>query len=331
VKDDTNYYVLNGTGFLSGTTVTASGSGGAGNQSYPSAVTATSGGTACFNYANGDSSGGVYFSSGYKVVYFSFGFEAINSAATRTSVMSDVLGYLGGTTSPTHTPVATHTPAPTNTPVPPTATPTPPSSKSLLIVDDDKGKSYQTYYTDALPAGYTYTTYTVSTNGPAWSYMDDFDAVIWLTGDDWSTTLTTTDVTNLTTYLSNGGRLFISGQDIGYDIRTNSFYGSYLRASYVKDDTNNYDLSGVTGSVMAGISVNTQGSGGANNQSYPSGVNAASGGQAIFNYGGSGNGSGGVSYSGSYRCVYLSFGFEAIDTSADRSSVMNAALNFLTN
>ena len=122
----------------------------------------------------------------------------------------------------------------------------------------------------------------------------------------------------------------MSGQDIGYDINTDSFFGNYLHGSYVKDDTNNYDLTGVSGSVMGGISVNIQGTGGANNQQYPSGMNAINGGQVIFNYGGSGNASGGLSYFGTYRLVYLSFGFEAIDTSSDRTSVMQAALNFLT-
>jgi len=36
--------------------------------------------------------------------------------------------------------------------------------------------------------------------------------------DDYSSTLSSTDETNLTTYLSGGGKLFLSGQDIGYDI-----------------------------------------------------------------------------------------------------------------
>ena len=81
---------------------------------------------------------------------------------------------------------------------------------------------------------------------------------------------------------------------------------------------------------MGGITVNIQGSGGADNQSYPSGIVVNSGAQAIFNYGGSGNGAGGLSYYGTYRLIYLSFGFEAIDNSSDRASVMTSALNFLT-
>jgi hypothetical protein len=62
----------------------------------------------------------------YNVVYFAFGFEGINSASDRATVMERVLTWLGISRPPTPTPTATSTPTatPTHTPTP-TATSTP--------------------------------------------------------------------------------------------------------------------------------------------------------------------------------------------------------------
>lgn len=74
----------------------------------------------------------------YKIVYFAFGFEGINSANDRQTVMGQVLSWLESADppptptptatpfTPTSTPTATATPeeTPTETPVSPTATPT---------------------------------------------------------------------------------------------------------------------------------------------------------------------------------------------------------------
>ena len=126
--------------------------------------------------------------------------------------------------------------------------------------------------------------------------------------------------------MDGGGNLFITGQDIGYDIRSAAFYGNYLHASYIRDDTNIYDLTGYD--VLSGVSVTISGSGGANNQGYPSEIGLGSGSVGLFDYDGSYTW-GGLRWEGAYRLVYLSFGYEAINTSADRNSVMDAVLNWL--
>ena len=95
-----------------------------------------------------------------------------------------------------------------------------------LLVDDDLGQSYQTYYQDALAAaGETYDTWTVAASGsPSASVLAGYGRVLWLTGDDFNTTLTAADQANLSGYLDDGGRLFLSGQMIGMDIQNTSFY-----------------------------------------------------------------------------------------------------------
>ncbi|PIS41102.1 MAG: hypothetical protein COT25_04930, partial [Candidatus Kerfeldbacteria bacterium CG08_land_8_20_14_0_20_42_7] len=55
-------------------------------------------------------------------------------------------------------------------------------------------------------------------NGPSHSYMKEFDAVVWFTGVDWSNTLTSIDQQNIKDYLDNGGKLWLIGQDILYDL-----------------------------------------------------------------------------------------------------------------
>lgn len=214
---------------------------------------------------------------------------------------------------------------PTPTPAPPTATPVP---GQVLLVDDDAGKSYQTYYANALSAlGYTYDTWTVYSQGsPSLAKLQQYSIVIWLTGDDYSTTLTSTDESNLASYLNGGGKLFISGQDIGYDIRSDSFYGTYLHATYKLDDTNTYGLTGAD--FLSGVSINISGGDGANNQSYPSEITPANGGVGILDYSGSYTW-GGVQYAGAYKVVYFSFGFEAINSAASRNTVMQKVITWL--
>jgi hypothetical protein len=127
--------------------------------------------------------------------------------------------------------------------------------------------------------------------------------------------------------LNGGGKLFITGQDIGYDINTNSFYGSYLHASYVADDTNVTTLTGTD--IMAGANVAISGGDGANNQSYPSAIGLGSGATGLYDYDGTTCTWGALRWEGAHRVVYFSFGFEAISTAATRATVMGNALTWL--
>jgi subtilisin family serine protease len=236
----------------------------------------------------------------------------------------DVLAAVNDCSSTTPTPTPGPSPTPTTEPPTPTPSPVPP----ILLVDDDTGDSYQSYYTAALTAlGKSYDVWTVATQGsPSASTLQQYDIVIWFTGDDWTTTLTSTDQSNLATYLNAGGNLFATGQDIGYDIRTASFYGNYLHASYIRDDTNTYGLTGYD--IMNGVNINISGTGGANNQSYPSEIGLGSGAVGLYDYSGSYTW-GGLRWEGGYKVVYFSFGFEAINTSSSRNSVMSAVLTWL--
>ncbi len=211
----------------------------------------------------------------------------------------------------------------------PTNTPTPAPVQPILLVDDDANSSYQTYYTAALNAlGKGYDTWTVYTQGsPSAATLQAHSIVIWLTGNDYSTTLTSTDIANLTTYLNGGGKLFITGQDIGYDIGTDPFFGNYLHATYVADDTNVTTLTGAD--IMAGVDITITGGDGASNQNYPSAIGLGSGAVGLYDYTGTTYTWGALRWEGGHRVVYFAFGFEAISAAATRTTVMGNVLTWL--
>ncbi|MBN1955799.1 MAG: hypothetical protein JW900_12205, partial [Anaerolineae bacterium] len=71
---------------------------------------------------------------------------------------------------------------------------------------------------------------------------------------------------------------------------------------------------------------------GAGNQSYPSEISPINGAFGVFDYSGSTYGWGGLAYnSGTYRLVYFSFGFEAVNNATDRNNVMDSVLDWLNN
>jgi len=113
---------------------------------------------------------------------------------------------------------------------------------------------YGSFYDNALRSlGLSYDNCTVANaadNGPAYDHkgnctepiggMKYYDIVIWFTGDDYGDpfpTLTEIDQRELIKYLDAGGKLFITGQNIGKDIGATDFYRNYLRAFFCKDNS----------------------------------------------------------------------------------------------
>ncbi|GAH79995.1 unnamed protein product, partial [marine sediment metagenome] len=82
-----------------------------------------------------------------------------------------------------------------------------------------------------------------------------------------------------------GGKLFISGQDIGFSIGSSDFYEHYLHAEYVQDDIGLYALFGVTDDpITDGLYVSISGGDGANNQFSPSEIDPIAPAVSIFTY-----------------------------------------------
>ena len=154
-----------------------------------------------------------------------------------------------------------------------------PQEKILLVEDahcDYNNSVLAPYYTKTLETlGLDYDTYEVveqKDNGPNYDYMKNYDIVIWFTGNDYGDlfpTLTSTDQDELEKFLDNGGKLFITGQDIGLEIGGTDFYKDYLHAYFCKNKIDDYSLEGTPGEPI-GDSLLINIDGGAGNQKYPS-------------------------------------------------------------
>jgi subtilisin family serine protease len=191
----------------------------------------------------------------------------------------------------------------------------------ILLYDDDAGKTYETFYQASLTALNKPFSYLASAKD------DDtilaYPVIVYFTGDDYNGTVDDATQETLKKYLASGGRLLITGQDIGYDLKTSAFLADVMHAKFVKDTAGSREVSG------SGFSFNIQGGDGANNQKYPDVIEALEGASALFNYGGSDGPAGLVSSVGSGKVVYLPFGFEGIDTADNRQKVLDHLLRTL--
>ena len=148
---------------------------------------------------------------------------------------------------------------------------------NLLIVDDDDGKKYESFIQQiAVDASLLAKTWDVKNSQDlALENLTQYQAVLWFTGDDKETSLTQNEQTLITDYLTNGGKLFLSGQNIGYDLvedgspADTTFFSSILRAQYIKDNTNETMIIGNRQDpLLRTLALYTAGAyGGANNQS----------------------------------------------------------------
>jgi len=151
--------------------------------------------------------------------------------------------------------------------------------------------------------------------------------------------LTIENTTAIKTVLDNGGNMFISGQDIGWDTWdtanggngnaiTKAFYTNYMKATWVADGdaTNNtFTTSDTTdfifGKVPTSPVINMYGSGTSGAYFYPDQISPTTSGKAIFKY--SSTKTAGVrSTGGNFKTVYLGPGLEMISDSIARNKIM---------
>ena len=193
-------------------------------------------------------------------------------------------------------------PAPAPAPAQPAPEPAPaqpaaPAKLSILLVDDDAGlgPNVTTYYRDPIRANAsTALVWDVAEQGPVpLTELRKAQLVVWATGEAFENTITAQDQNTLRGYLEGGGRLLVTGQDVGYDIGASAFYTGFLKTRFVADSsgTPNLATSGPLGS--RGIAVNQPG--GAINQYYPDVVAPASGAVLAGTWGGSGTTAGTLS------------------------------------
>jgi hypothetical protein len=130
--------------------------------------------------------------------------------------------------------------------------------KPVLLVDDDDGAPYDTFFVSALNScGILCDVWTYKSVGtPSDSVLSSYQAVVWTTGEDFGSignpsTLTAQDQANLQAYLDNGGKLFLSSQDLLFDNNPNDFIVNYLHVLGHTDDQGINAIAGVSGDTIS--------------------------------------------------------------------------------
>ncbi len=220
----------------------------------------------------------------------------------------------------------------------------------VLIVDDDGGQDYETYYQAALDsAGKSHGTLDNATTLIDTERMAPFSAVVWFTGEA-TPVLTGEDREAISGYLDGGGRLFISGQDIASALCDSAsgesdssavvWFESTFSAAYHIENTGEFLLNGIPGnSISNGCTLSVSGGDGAGNQTAPDILAPIFGATLfaypVFRYSNIWEYLPGVTAMAAFtvstgisRVVYFAFGFEAIDNAADRALVMERIMAY---
>jgi len=178
--------------------------------------------------------------------------------------------------------------------------------------------------------------------------LTNYDIVIWFVGDEsiQDNTVINEEQYRLALYLESGGKLFISGEDIGQDLDTKHsfnefsdtlFYHQYLKANLKHDGLDLlFEVNGKQGTLFEGLNV-------VFGETYPSDapddIEPINGAHTILNYTYERDSTyrkGGIAYTGTFgksnisgELIYISFPFETISNGQDRRNFMNRILQSL--
>ncbi len=204
----------------------------------------------------------------------------------------------------------------------------------VLLVDDDRGDRAQSYISGALAnIAAAHRIWDTSILGaPPGEALARYPAVIWATGV--AGIMEDEDQLALRDYLDGGGGLLATGQDIGWALVEDGdqgdleFYQNYLHATYWADFLLVNQLTGVEGDPIGdGLSFEIGGGDGSASQAYPSWIAARGGGDEVVEY--MPDFCGGVRWEGDHKVVYYAFGIEAVNTAADRETILMRSLGWL--
>jgi spore germination protein YaaH len=167
-------------------------------------------------------------------------------------------------------------------------------------------------------------------------YLNDFEMVFWMLLDESTAdeTFNQLEQQRVKLYLENGGKFFVSGAEIGWDLVQNGnsddkdFYSDYLKAVYISDAPLNqsstyYSVEPVPGEMFEDLEIISfdNGTHGTIDVDWPDAVSANSGASNIMKFVGVNvsSGTAGIAYTGSFggsffegKLIYLSFPFETV-------------------
>ncbi len=129
---------------------------------------------------------------------------------------------------------------------------------NILLVDDDTGLDYEKYIEAlAVNAGLLTKTWDIAALGlMTKADLLKYNAVVWFTGDDSTSSVTVEEQGLMSDYLNDGGKLFLSGRNIATDLVENGtpadsvFYANVLHAKFTGEKTNEYMVMGARNDVL---------------------------------------------------------------------------------
>ncbi|MBU8934251.1 MAG: M6 family metalloprotease domain-containing protein [candidate division Zixibacteria bacterium] len=187
-------------------------------------------------------------------------------------------------------------------------------SAQVLIVDDDRGESYETNIEDAFLAlrvpAHTYEK--AASGSPTAGDLLQYPIVFWITGDVDDNVLSTDDVAAMGTFLDNGNSLCLSTLSGIDNIETHNpaFLASYFHAEKVGNSFDPF-LDGVSGTAFDNIIVRFRN--GVPQLPSQCDLNSVGGGVNVLQSKWDTNKNFGVTFKGSFQTILLAFPLEYID------------------
>jgi uncharacterized repeat protein (TIGR01451 family) len=204
---------------------------------------------------------------------------------------------------------------------------------TLLVDDDDNGPDVAKHYADALTAnGISYLTWDIRADKDlGLNYTKSFKNIVWFTGNSYPAPVTPYEA-GLKAFLDNGGRLLMSGQDIlDQGAGTTTFVHDYLHIDWDGSETQNDKATaavhGVAGNPVSNgigtVPLDHSVLGGA---TFEDRINPING--ALNAFTDDTSVADALSFSSTYKVVFLAFPFEAYGTAAQKADLMNRTFAF---
>lgn len=182
---------------------------------------------------------------------------------------------------------------------------------------------------------------------------DSFKMIDWMLGNEGSNDFTFNgqEQNIVRRFLKNGGRLLVSGSEVGWDLvakgspQDRDFFSSYLKASYVADaplgqSGRYYQMQPIAGTIFDGLSSISfdNGSHGTYNVKWPDAILPVGGATLGLQFTGvsTTNGGGGIYYSGTFgdsgkegKLVLLTVPLETVYVTSVRNALVGKIMDFL--
>jgi len=184
----------------------------------------------------------------------------------------------------------------------------------ILLVDDDGGDLYESYFADPLLASeFDAYWWDVTQLGEPDNDLNLFDAVVWFTGNETTEALTAGEQTIIADYLDGGGNLLLTGQNIAEYCNGSDLLTNYLGVTLENGTSFQQQVSGILGDpVTNGLLLAFPGAGGAGNQTSTDALNVTGPGLLSMEYVAAPNPGAAVRVEGDYKSLFLGFGLEGV-------------------